>query len=471
MSSTSSSECMCPECFVDYGVNDGSFRSRKPLYQALRQPLIYYTLKKQQNQRCKVSKKGSPNCFVKAFRWYTEERLPLRLEAHTRREFTEFASWLDVKYDEFLQQKQNGDRWRNVMKNPRDTDRITCEPYATNLFAKVKSPWRKKHSNKERSCTIEKRLQSLEFILEPKELSRPASEYYQQTPPNKPSKVSVASSELQMYKKTVIKTHHSETNAGTCGISNCVGEGVNTNESQKETLPKLDQQKLQTLNKVKNSRKQAPLSLVKEISCQCPEDKTVAVNTPTQYQKQDADWSTCTHNTDCILCTQMGDHIMPPQELLRISDSFQQYRIPKKCASTDKDQTDVSCQCSLKQVSNIHTSAQCEQKYSKTKCNCSLGGQAYLRRDAQEELATLLERNIIHQNEAICIQIPPKKSNNETSPIIGDAKKRFVKISTNDNSLQTSDNSIDLVRDGVQKYPHFLKIIYADKLKEERPGC
>ncbi|XP_045542533.1 uncharacterized protein LOC123723539 [Papilio machaon] len=73
------------------------------------QPVVYYSHIAQDHlpQRNKITKKNNPNCFVKAFRWYTQELpSPQPVAPCNNANIGGFATWLDKKYEEYLQDSQ-----------------------------------------------------------------------------------------------------------------------------------------------------------------------------------------------------------------------------------------------------------------------------------------------------------------------------------------------------------------------------
>ncbi|CAF4915336.1 unnamed protein product [Pieris macdunnoughi] len=68
------------------------------------QPLVYYTNVPYREKPKSREKKRNPNCFVKAFRWYTQERCPKKTDSMSTNapEIKGFAMWLDQKYQEFI---------------------------------------------------------------------------------------------------------------------------------------------------------------------------------------------------------------------------------------------------------------------------------------------------------------------------------------------------------------------------------
>ncbi|XP_013167334.1 PREDICTED: uncharacterized protein LOC106117523 isoform X2 [Papilio xuthus] len=156
------------------------------------QPLVYYShiAENPLPQRNKIAKKNNPNCFVKAFRWYTQELPSPQIVAPCNNtNIGGFATWLDKKYEEYLQDNQcenNCLQYRSkpcsCIKSDRTINRIEDPSRKTRKFPRLKSPWKKKRryiNENERDTVCEK--QSFEFILRPQDMSRPASECCQKT--------------------------------------------------------------------------------------------------------------------------------------------------------------------------------------------------------------------------------------------------------------------------------------------------
>ncbi|CAH2099642.1 unnamed protein product [Euphydryas editha] len=83
-----------------------------PFYPTFGQPLIYYAevKPKRRSRRNQENEKNKSNCFVKAFRWYTQEHVPFKKNQSSNNIDSEdmkgFATWLDEKYNEYLQTNQ-----------------------------------------------------------------------------------------------------------------------------------------------------------------------------------------------------------------------------------------------------------------------------------------------------------------------------------------------------------------------------
>ncbi|CAG9782811.1 unnamed protein product [Diatraea saccharalis] len=404
-----------------------TIQMKTPFYETLGQPLIYYAqVVSIPILSLRTSKKYGINAS-KAVHLPKVERLPRQSEAHTRREFCEFASWLDKKYDEFLEHKRSGE---------------CCQ-----AWAKEPSPCPADKNNRH--------LQSLEFIMEPKELSCPASDYNQQTPLNKPSKVSIISSESHMSKKTVVK-HCSDTKNVIRDKS--VGEPYPVpvemtikNEPIADVLPKQSSHFKTSVDL--GEHKQGSFYKAKDSIFKYPRKKLVTVDTNTQYE--DADWLSHIKQSNCD-CRPLKNTYTLPSGRTQAYENTERYYNPMKL-------TDVSCECTFELNSRVDTAPQCEQKYRNGECNCNLNELACVEKNAGVDKESITQC----PNKSKPLQMRLKTSNNETSTTIVSNKNR-ENVFSYDNSQQTSDYSIDLEKHNVRKYPLFMKIVYADKLKEDK---
>ncbi|XP_045530111.1 uncharacterized protein LOC123717901 isoform X3 [Pieris brassicae] len=130
------------------------------------QPLVYYTNVPYREKPKSGEKKRNPNCFVKAFRWYTQERCPKKTDSMSTNapEIKGFAMWLDQKYHEFIH--DGGGRSKYTLKKTSTlefetkSNKFPCDSCGAKKFK------RPKRSNK-----------SFEILLHPKHtVSRTASE-------------------------------------------------------------------------------------------------------------------------------------------------------------------------------------------------------------------------------------------------------------------------------------------------------
>ncbi|XP_045503214.1 uncharacterized protein LOC123700124 [Colias croceus] len=181
MASTSSSDGNEDECLC------GEFNNN-PTPWAMH-PLVYYTqMPYHRNTRSRERKKRNPNCFVKAFRWYTQERNPCQKTNSTTTNTPDiggFATWLNDKYTEFLQES----RVARMKYTLQQTSTVEIDKVSNNFnasdscsakkFRAIKSP-RKRHrkltNSKDNGDILLRSNKSFEFILRPKNLSRAASE-------------------------------------------------------------------------------------------------------------------------------------------------------------------------------------------------------------------------------------------------------------------------------------------------------
>ncbi|XP_032516777.2 uncharacterized protein LOC116769698 isoform X2 [Danaus plexippus] len=170
--STSSSDYDC-------GLYNGHiqpFTHMQPLYPGLEHPLVYYA-QVERKQRNQAYEKIKDNCFVKAFRWYTQEHVPLsKTESVTnKQELKGFATWLDEKYEEYLRSNQLMKQNDVQINDPVDK---SSRQKLVKRKKKFKSPWRRRQKclNKQNGDAILKTDKSIEIILKPKNLSLSTSE-------------------------------------------------------------------------------------------------------------------------------------------------------------------------------------------------------------------------------------------------------------------------------------------------------
>ncbi|XP_075990838.1 uncharacterized protein LOC142986295 [Anticarsia gemmatalis] len=206
--------------------------------------------------------KTNRNCFARAFRWYSKEREPTNRRM-INPELTGFATWLDAKYGEYVRETEVHQEihvppsQRTATITP-----TTVQPNPATVakrFPRMKSPWSRR---KGAPCKIAN--PSCEFILQPKELARPASEcLYCQTPSpckNK-SKTSVLSIEIEEKNKTTVKSRSmtSVQEKITQDINNIVTSGPTTKASGKSLTATVKE--CETSQKVESPPKLKRLSI------------------------------------------------------------------------------------------------------------------------------------------------------------------------------------------------------------------
>ncbi|XP_045489261.1 uncharacterized protein LOC111001324 [Pieris rapae] len=112
------------------------------------QPLVYCTNVPYRERPKSGEKKRNPNCFVKAFRWYTQERCPKRTDSMSTNapEIKGFAMWLDQKYHEFIH--DGGTKYTlkqtSTLEIETKPNNFPCDSCGAKKFRGSKSP-RKRH--------------------------------------------------------------------------------------------------------------------------------------------------------------------------------------------------------------------------------------------------------------------------------------------------------------------------------------
>ncbi|XP_064076859.1 uncharacterized protein LOC135194811 [Vanessa tameamea] len=176
-----------------------SFRSnsyrRTQFHPGLENPFIYYAQVKPKrlNRRSRENEKYNSNCFVKAFRWYTQEHVPFKKTNSTNnvinKDLKGFATWLDEKYNEY-QDTNRIEKTQCILNQSSTLELISgAEIYDNKVpgskkFPILRSPWykhRKSSSKREETDFTVKSNQSIKIILKPKNLSRATSECCQRS--------------------------------------------------------------------------------------------------------------------------------------------------------------------------------------------------------------------------------------------------------------------------------------------------
>ncbi|XP_059049240.1 uncharacterized protein LOC131844382 isoform X4 [Achroia grisella] len=283
MSSTSSSECDCGlRDYYEYNANVRNVQG-PPCYPTLRHPLIYCTQVQQpvyRKQRSREMRKGNPNFFVKAFRWYTQEHRPPHEDYSKDHDLTSFAKWLDDKYNQFLLDSQMEDvndvkmKQTFVINADKLTNGSACRPCKTKIFARVKSPWRKRRhpiSSKEDGDMLRKSHDSLKYILAPKDVIRQTSCCQQS--------VTTVVSETEIQTKIVLKSQ-SLTSVRVRGSEHKPNDVISVQEGNKIGSESGDagDKEIKRIDYVSNVYEAA----IEDAFCQCPEECAVKRSTETQ---------------------------------------------------------------------------------------------------------------------------------------------------------------------------------------------
>ncbi|OWR45542.1 hypothetical protein KGM_213945B, partial [Danaus plexippus plexippus] len=111
----------------------------------------------ERKQRNQAYEKIKDNCFVKAFRWYTQEHVPLsKTESVTnKQELKGFATWLDEKYEEYLRSNQLMKQNDVQINDPVDK----CNRSNTTITIDINTP-----------STLKSKSESILYILNEKEI-------------------------------------------------------------------------------------------------------------------------------------------------------------------------------------------------------------------------------------------------------------------------------------------------------------
>ncbi|XP_047523506.1 uncharacterized protein LOC125061913 isoform X2 [Pieris napi] len=147
------------------------------------QPLVYYTNVPYREKPKSREKKRNPNCFVKAFRWYTQERCPKKTDSMSTNapEIKGFAMWLDQKYQEYIHDGGGHSKYTlkktSTVEIETKSNNFPCDSCGAKKFKRPKSP-RKRHRKLTNSKGNALRSnKSFEILLHPKHtVSRTASE-------------------------------------------------------------------------------------------------------------------------------------------------------------------------------------------------------------------------------------------------------------------------------------------------------
>ncbi|XP_028164562.1 uncharacterized protein LOC114355752 [Ostrinia furnacalis] len=329
-------------------------------------------------------------------------------------------------------------------------------------FARMKSPWRKRRrsvTSKEAGDVLEKCNQSFEFIMKPKELSRPTSECCNHVSCNR----SNASSETQISKKTFVKSHSSDRTV--YEKQNVTPIEVIKPEGSNDKTVKLSRSKSQMKTKSK-----APTKEMKDVECQCPEEK---------FEISDADIQCDIIDRKALVESPMSDysgnqyymreHTSNAGKLSANSSQVgaEDGSNPKKFRAMHplhnaRSETSTSCQCSEIMIVKRDVQSQHVREQVDATCCCCISC----------EFKPLSRASSSHQNHPRIV-VRPSLKQQPPHPIViknagSDGTKEFIPLPIpaeyEHGEAQTSDHSICLDKN---TYPLFMKIICADKLKEE----
>ncbi|XP_073961726.1 uncharacterized protein [Choristoneura fumiferana] len=126
-SSSSESAFLCSDSLTNLNLQ------RNPLCPLNGHAFVYHARVSRKNERCgNRKKKDNPNCFVKAFRWYTQEHKVPKMRSNDRSDLDEFAAWLDQKYDQFLCDSQRKTAYESrlqIISSVQIAPNKSCNPF------------------------------------------------------------------------------------------------------------------------------------------------------------------------------------------------------------------------------------------------------------------------------------------------------------------------------------------------------
>ncbi|XP_045761429.1 uncharacterized protein LOC123864792 isoform X2 [Maniola jurtina] len=403
--STSSSECECD--YLQY-CGPWSNKMESPWYPTFGQPLIYYSQVQpfSRRQRNKETENHKPNYFKKAFRWYTQERVPFKNSDSSRNldktDVKGFAAWLDEKYNEFLQTNQT-ERTKYILTQTSTVEMAKITNYEqfeqpmAKKYKRVKSPWNKRKkclNSKEKGDLLMKSNQSIEIILKPKDLSRPASEYFQ---------------------KSKVQT--------------CCNRSSSTVGSNAST-PRVTKQKSQSLTSVKKMY-MMPFGI------------------PNYGTK-----------TDECECKKSSKHKIVKKDPRRKKEKYSLRHVSCQCSKYMYEKHDAYSQIEDR---GINGSDPCTCKLNNPEVVCSFSNRNL---EKKQDLVTsgTSTRVIKPSKSSECI--PQVEETRFMAPSMSTEKNRAAFVAPVNDCVQTSNYSINLDQNMFPEYPLFMKIICADKLKE-----
>ncbi|XP_053601245.1 uncharacterized protein LOC128669977 isoform X2 [Plodia interpunctella] len=513
MSSTSSA-CDCDD-FYSYRALGNMQDPWFDYYQTMGHPLIYYAKVQpsMRRNRSPRAKKGSPNFFVKAFRWYTQEHHPQTKEqtAGTKTpDFSNFANWLDSKYGQFIQENQQ-----------------------YNYYTSVQSPNRQEpNAVPPRSCN------SCEFIMKPKkQMSITTSEHRQ-------GNIRTVSETLAQ-KKSAAKSLSTTRSTSRVydidyqkSIDIVMTEGTINEKKEKcsctktEILTLYENKSKQDYNMNNASNKELPCNHV-DVECQCDTVSMTKTDAHTQYDykvtappktqqpRQGAQTPKSVSNTTvcCSSCVSRNTN-KPAQNVEQVSSGLKEQvkNVPSKKSYRKVLQlNDASCECLIdyenettKKAPTRNISCQCPVEFDflalipapvpapiaapmtapnvapvipiptpapkSIDCVCTRSFQdavkaicqqnitmvgPYKTDEEQIPMAPKLTTTVIPTAVTVSSSAPMKICTVPPSHFVVPAKPQFRTVNKVNETVQTSSHSICL--DDV-KYPLFMKIVRADKL-------
>ncbi|XP_030029703.1 uncharacterized protein LOC115446986 isoform X1 [Manduca sexta] len=434
-SSSSSSDYSFDECYcngVDSNTEDRKHAWAHPFFYNTTQPLVYYT---QVQPACKRHtsreiRKDSPNCFVKAFRWYTQEHVPPQRNqfSNFNSNVTGFAAWLDTKYLQFVREgqlNQSSHIYKLQQTSSLEASKTIKQTNSkTRRKRRVKSPWRKRRNqNKEGGDMTLKSHHSFEYILQPKEMTRNVSEWCQPTPATlrNRSNMTNVSNEVCNCKKPATKS---------LSLTSVYQDNKSNATFLTTVIP---DEKKDTFNKPKFTR-----TLTRDVSCQCVLKVASKISTGTQYENSFI--NVLRSDEIEIKSKLLSDEIRQPSSLKSLVEIPKKGTVRKMVREFDP-RRHVSCQCTDK-TTKIDVCCQCDAKY----ITCDKSNYS------SQETSVPIEKRLSKQLKSVT-----------TNTVIG--------LNSNKNSIhnaaQTSDHPINLDNGLIQQYPFFMRIVCADKLCDD----
>ncbi|KAL0895503.1 hypothetical protein ABMA27_011613 [Loxostege sticticalis] len=343
----------------------------------------------------------------------------------------------------------------------------TCDVRKKKKFARLRSPWRKRQSNcKDAGDLLDKGNPSCEFIMTPKDLSRPASDCCCQPSCNR----SNVSAETHASKKTVVKSYSSD--RADFEKQNFTPIEVIKPEGDSSKYLKLTG----TKSEVQPDTDPKLRKLTNDVICQCPEEKIEVTNVGVQCvscvgmnKEASKDSPLSNRNTNDVKVQREGTTVDKKaligrplsdknanDETVRDEDRAKPYRASEK---------NTSCQCSEIVLVKRDAQSQYIRDLTDAICCCCLSYE-------YRPMCRASSQNPSHILLSQCACSPyPTPLEPELRPIIKDTRTTFmaetpktVPITYASGEVQTSDHSICLDK---ATYPLFMKIVCADKLNEE----
>ncbi|XP_035430642.2 uncharacterized protein LOC118263016 [Spodoptera frugiperda] len=439
MSSTSFSDCEncdCSECtylledkrnsYIYYHGKSKITSRRGPTFTTMAHPMVYYAeVPRSKNKtKCKPCQPKKENCFVKAFKWYTQERIPERYDFHP--EVTSFADWLDSKYVEYLSEGQQNQYYElKIQKTTTVEEAPPCS---------YREPCGKKMSRIKRTHN-----QSCEFILQPKDLSRAASENCYQTPTGMRSNATVTSSNAPVSGRC---SGRSQSLSSICEKSvlkpiDTIPQRAQEGPKTKSICPSCQQDQIQQVP----SKTRTVC-----IACQFPEGIVIPINVEVQCEpaaQEPTTPSCCNVDTGNAPISRQASKVSSVQIVVSVE------KLPLTKPKKEK-KLQISCQCPEENAVDTQPQRQPDP------CTCCVA----TKRETQEVNQIFGPKPIGRQSQSTVTVVDDK-----CSCAAKEAAATKI-ICVMEDAAQTSDHAICFDK-GVADYPLFMKIVCADKLNTE----